>query len=203
MDRKAINKAASRLDTAKQLLLELRACKAYPEFCSKWYLFLVSAKNVYTTLEKGARANAKTKQWWFAEKKAERKDDPLLQYMFQARDDDEHGLEPVTEHVRGSLAIGVAAPGYSSHIRFDGLVIDSQGRFNPAAVRSGDGLPVRVEITPEHVRLIAVTGRGDIKYQPPTEHMGKPIGDASPAGVATLTLAYLSRLLDEARARAA
>lgn len=195
MDRKAVTKAESRLNTATQLLAELRQCKNYADFCSKWYLFLVSAKNVYTSLEKGARENAKTRQWWFAEKKSERHDDPLLQYLFQARDDDEHGLEPVTAYDPGGLAVGVRKEGFSNAVGL--TMVDGK-----MTVTSLDGLPVLVKREPPRVRLIEVTGRGGIKYTPPKFHLGQPIDDPAPLHVAELAVAYLTGLLEDARARA-
>ncbi|HYD88417.1 MAG TPA: hypothetical protein VEA80_13155 [Vitreimonas sp.] len=196
MDRKAITKAESRLVTAREAANALASCKNHEEFGRRWYVFLVSAKNVYTTLEKGSRENAKSRQWWFSEKKAERFDDPLLQYLFQARDDDEHGLEPVTEFVPESVGLGAAGPGLSRAIRFQS---NGDGVFR---VTSLDGLPVGVRHEKAHIKLSPVTARGGIVYTPPTMHKGQRIADPSPAGCAALALAYLSELIEEARKRA-
>lgn len=95
MDLKGVTKAEARLRLARTHASALRACKSHDEFTDTWYQFLVTYKNVYTALEQAAKGSAQSRQW-FGGKKNERRDDPLLQYLFQARDADEHGIEPVT-----------------------------------------------------------------------------------------------------------
>ena len=42
-----------------------------------------------------------------------KKSDPLLQYLFQARDDDEHGIDPITTRDPGGFVVGARKPGFS------------------------------------------------------------------------------------------
>lgn len=197
MDAKAITKAKSRLRVAGKALAELSLCKEYQEFSDTWYTFLGAAKNVYTVLEQGAKASAQSRQW-FGGVKQFRKDDELLQYLFEARNDDEHGLECSTEHVPGSLAIGVSKPGGSNTMVFNGT-FGPGGSMN---VTSLDGKSVLIEKTLPHARLIAVNARGGRTYNPPTSHKGQPVSDRSPSNVAALGLAYLTELVTDAERRA-
>lgn len=105
MNLNAITKAESRLRLATQQLESCSNAANHNDFADAWYLFLVAAKNVLTTLEQGAKSSAQSRQW-FGAKKQERKDDPLLQYLFQARNDEEHGLADVTKLKAGYFAIG-------------------------------------------------------------------------------------------------
>lgn len=193
MDPKAIIKAKSRLRVAEKALSELPDCTGYDAFCDTWYTFLVAAKSVYTVLEQGAKISATSRQW-FGGVKQFRKDDELLQYLFEARNDDEHGLESSTEHVPGRLGIGRAKEGYSGAFRLDGS-IGPGGILN---ITSLDGKPVHLEETPPHAKLIKVQARGNRVIAPPETHKGGPLDDKSPANVGNLGLAYLVELVAEA-----
>lgn len=197
MDPKAITKAKSRLRVAEKAIAELAECKDFDTFSDLWYTFLVSSKNVYTVLEQGAKASAPSRQW-FGGIKSIRRDDALLQYLFEARNDDEHGLDMSAEHVPGSLSIGVAKPGFSNSMTFNG----SFGAGQTMNIRSNDGKPVLFEQTLPHARLIPISARGNRRIDPPTEHLGQQLSDQSPLAVATHGLSYLTSLVADAEDRA-
>jgi len=176
-------------------LSELVACESADVFKDTWYTFLVAAKNVYTALEQGSKSDPKDRQW-FGGVKSIRRSDPLLQYLFQARDDDEHGIEAVTEFVPGSVGIGVAKEGYSNHIH-----IESIENGVVKGMRSLDAKPILIEETLPHMKLLTVTARGNVKYNPPIMHLGKSITDTSPAGIAQLAFAYLQSVVEVAKSR--
>lgn len=202
MDPKAITKAKARFRIAKEQLASCEKAENHQRFSGAWYLFLIAAKNVYTTLEQGSKISAQSRQW-FGAKKKERKDDPLLQYLFQARDDDEHGLDEVTALSPGYLGIGKSAPGFSSSLSISNLTIDGNGQVSVGSITSHDGLPVLIEQRGPHSTLVPVTGRGGVVYQPPKMHLGEPIPEPLPVPIGNLGLAYLERLLADAESRAA
>ncbi|WP_193174492.1 hypothetical protein [Oricola nitratireducens] len=216
MNKKALDKAASRLRVAEKALSELTVTDDFRAFTDNWYVFLTSAKNVYTSLEQGAKSNPKSRQW-FGAKKAERKSDALLQYLFQARDDEEHGLETSIAYVPERHEIGVTKDGYSNEMNIElgpsfNIIVKNatkaaatfEGAPPPpgAKVTPLDNKPVLTKRTPSEIALKSVTGRGNITYQPPREHLGKPLSDTSPIAVAKLGLCYLHDLLKEASALA-
>ena len=196
MDSKAVAKAHGRLRVATQQLENAAKAEWFEEFADSWYLFLVAAKNVYTTLEQGAKASAQSRQW-FGARKNERKSDPLLQYLFQARDDDEHGLAHVLKLEPGHWRLGAEG----------GMIVDraviEYGELVEFKGRSKTGVPITYQETPPHPKLAAVTGRGNVTYHPPTEHKGQPLNDTLPLAVGRLGLAYLSDLIQDAGARVA
>ena len=80
---------------------------------------------------------------------------------------------------------------------------DAQGRATIHELKSLDGKPVLVEQIPAHSILLPVKGRGGITYQPPTQHLGKPLTNNLPLTVGRVAIVYLEALLVDAEARAA
>ncbi|MDN3571820.1 hypothetical protein [Methylobacterium longum] len=197
MDPQALAKARSRLRVASKALSDLESIKNYDDFIDIWYVLLTASKNFYTILEQGSKISAQSRQWYGA-KKQERRSDPLLRYMYEARNDDEHGLNLGSEDVPGSLAIGVNKPGFSS-------AMSISGTFGPGgnlSVKSLDGKPVLVEQTLPHARLISVRDRSNVEYKPPTEHKGQPLESNLPLPVAKLMVAHLETMIVQAQALA-
>ena len=196
---KSVQKAKDRLRLAAKQLDQVACAENYQDFAGHWYLFLVSSKNIYTMLEQGAKDNPQCRQW-FGGIKQTRKSDPLLQYLFQARNDDEHGLNDVTRLVPGHTAIGKAKPGYSKKISMS-ISTDEKGKLTINSLKSHDGLPVLIEQSSPHAVLMPVSGLGGIIYNPPIEHLGAPLPDDSPLTVGRLGLSYLEALVAEAERR--
>ena len=214
MKRAAIQKANVRIVAARTSLAQLVDADDITTFAAHWYNFLTAAKNVYTILGVGSKSSPQSAQW-FGAKTAHRRSDPLLQYLFQARDDDEHGLEIPVEEKHPISQLGVAGPGFSNEVHIQGPSIDViakgfgvaahiEGRHNPArfTARALDGRPAQNRITPRHIALRPVTGRGDKTYVPPREHLRRKLEDTSPIAVARLGLAYLEEMVREAERRA-
>lgn len=177
----------------------MRTCTDFETFTDLWYTFLTATKNIYTAIKNGSKS-AQDRQW-FGAKDAERRNDELLQYLFQARDDDEHGLDMGAEHVRGSIGIGARREGFATGVRINFLRIDGRGNAF-ANLESIDGLPIAIEQRPPHIALRPVTGRGPVVYAPPTKHKGHEIDGRYPEPVARLALAYFEELVGEAESRA-
>lgn len=206
---KALVKAHGRLRVAQRAVDELPKCETYTEFSDAWYVFLHASKGIYTTLEQGAKATAQARQWFGAQDRF-RREDELLRYITEARNDDEHGIEDVTEFVPEQNLLGVSAPGYSNIVRdqFGNTVIGAgvaafkiTGTLPPdqmPKLTSLDGKPVMNHRTPPHPRLVPVRDRSKRIYHPPTQHLGRPLENSLPITVARLMIVYLEHLLDEA-----
>jgi hypothetical protein len=194
----SIVKARSRLRVAEKAFAELQKAKSHEEFSDTWYTFLTAAKNIYTALENGSKASPKDRQW-FGAKKAERQNDELLQYLFQARDDDEHGLESVTEEATKAMTVGEFRPGFSNSFYIDSITPGKNGP-NIKGVVSFDGRPVLIERR-THTVLKTVVARGNIEYPPPRTHLGQALEVNYPIPIARRALVYLSKLVAEAERR--
>lgn len=180
MDRKALQKAESRLRIAKKAVADLESSKTFNDFSDNWYVFLTSAKNVYTVLEQGSKTSPQSRQWFGTKNKA-RKSDPLLQYLYEARNDDEHGLGSSVHLQPEKHEFGVSRPGYSNTVRLDGgpfhnvivsgcgtaVVFEGIGPPPDLTVTPLDNKPVLIRRIPATAILVEVTGRGDRKYPPP------------------------------------
>lgn len=189
----AILKARVRLAKAGSSYQSLSVAASYEAISDDWTNFLLAANSIFSILEKGAKDNPQSRQWYGGKKK-EGKLDPLIRYINQARNADEHGIEPVTELKGGYLSILPSEEGPTiiqrivilpSHIE----VTTPQGYYPP-----------ELSLTPNRVVLIPVYDDryGGAWYQPPKEHLGRPIEDDSIVGIAELTISYLSSLIDEA-----
>lgn len=200
MEPKAIAKARSRLRVAEKALNELAESQDYQTFSDTWYTFLVAWKNIYTALEQGSKVSPQSRQW-FGAKKQERKGDELLQYLFEARNDDEHGLNDSTELEPGEIAISAGKPGYSGNFHIRSMRFNGAG-YPSIDATSNDGKPILIEFSPARAKLVPVTARGPVTYQPPTKHMGADLPDNQPLPVAALALDYARTLVEEAAALA-
>lgn len=188
MKQAAIAHANARLAKARRALSEMNEAKSLDDAALAWSDFLIAASGVYSKLEQGAKGGGKS-EGWFGRKKHERKADPLLQYVHQARNADEHGIEPITKAEPAGFSIG----GRGSY-RLDG----SYGSEAGLRITHIDGPPPIVLIG-RKLRLTTVrdSRHGDT-FDPPTAHLGVAIADPSPIGVAILALSYLEGLLTEA-----
>lgn len=191
MDPRALEKARSRLRNIDKAIRELDAGGTFEAFTDAWFSFLTAYKSIYTALEQGAKVSPQSRQW-FGSKSSERRADELLQYLYQARNDEEHGLENATKAVPGRATLEIVVPD-SLQIDLSNVVFDG----NTARLPNGDMAKV-IENIPPHVILIPVQDRGRNEYRPPTAHLGKSIQDASPLGVARLAQSYMVRMAYEA-----
>ena len=197
MKKAGIDKASKRASAAKAALEAATAATSYDEFEAPWAQFLVSANAVHTILEVAAR-DCPTSRQWFGRKKKIQTNDPLLCYMHQARNADEHGIEPTTTLEPGSLSIGATGAG----IYLKSLTVDAQGRISIDATPIGDG-GVLLSLLPDRPRLSTVRdARYGTEFEPPTSHLDEPLEDTSPLAVGYIWLNYLERLLLEASKRA-
>jgi hypothetical protein len=113
MDQRALIKAQRRLSVAQKAIERLPETADFDAFSEQWYIFLHAAKGVYITIEQGAKASAQSRQW-FGRKNNERKSDPLLRYISEARNDDEHGIAEPVARAPSVRTFGAMVPGAST-----------------------------------------------------------------------------------------
>ncbi len=188
----AIVKARNRLARAQEALNQARAAPNFETFAPHWEDFLHSLNAVPLILEPGAKNNPKSRQW-YGGKKAWGRKDPLLRYLFQARNADEHGIEPIVAHEPGGVAMGIE----------QGIVVHSM-TIGPHGivgnVETTDGEPLRVKIVPPQPKLIPVYDErfGGQWFDPPTEHKGQALQQTGPVDIGQIGLDYYRALVSEA-----
>jgi hypothetical protein len=201
MDARAIAKCEIRLNAAAKALEDLRAWKSFDEFDTAWFVFLSAWKAVYTTLEQGVKGDPKATQWFGLRNKTRRADE-LLQYLYQARNDDTHGLEEQAQKTSGGLAFG--RPLDSSKPMIIKNMTISTGPAGPSITydATSENFDPHFEIIAAKVSLLPVRDRdkqsGKV-YPPPTSHLGNPLKDDSPVYIAELGLAYVRSMVEDAK----
>ena len=186
MKKAAVTAARECLDRAKAALTAMEGADSLGKMEQAWTDFLTMSNRVYVKLEQGAK-NGKS-QVWFGRKRGERRKDPLLRYIKNARDADEHGLDRVTTRRSHGVGIGATKP---VHLTVP-MIIENTEAGSKVSFPDGpppDGLVVN--FYPPSVGLVEVTNRG-VKYQPP--------GDTNPISVSKKAIAYLDALIAEADA---
>jgi hypothetical protein len=84
MDKKAVEAAGIELNRALKSVTLLGAANNFADVQSHWTAFLASAGRVFTKLEEGSKDTQKSKTW-FGTKVHQRRTDPVLRYVWQAR----------------------------------------------------------------------------------------------------------------------
>lgn len=192
MNKTGLSKAKGRLQKSRECVERIRIAQEFETFESAWTDFLLASNSVYSVLEQSVKGHTKAEEW-FGRKKHERRIDPLLAYLHQARNTDEHGIEPVAEHDPGGFSIGTRG----EHVSIENMVFGPEGLH--ATIRPVDGKYPTIQIrTPRAVLIHVRNSRfGDV-FNPPREHLGKTLDDNSPLSVAELGLAHLEKLVEEA-----
>lgn len=192
MNKAGVEKARVRLADAQDAFAEVQASRDFECFRAAWSKFLISCNGVVAILETSAAKCSASRQWFEAGVQ-DRKEDQLLSYMREARNVEEHGIEPVAEYHPEALAIGGGGEGVIRRIGFGpGRMIVETGPWR--------GDPPALEYVPPHARLIAVTNRRGKILEVPQYHRGEQLTDQSPAVLGELWLNYTAALLDEAEA---
>jgi hypothetical protein len=105
MRRIAIERAREKFDLARNHAAELRSTsKDYRTVRDNWTGFLIASNRVFTLLEQGSKSSPESVRW-FAKHRELRKSDPLLSYLHQARNADEHGLAHITQKMTSRLEL--------------------------------------------------------------------------------------------------
>lgn len=195
MKSKAIDQARARLEKCNEAISKMESSASFEQFEAAWSDFLLAAAGVYSKLEQGAKGVGSS-EGWFGRKKNVRKNDELLRYIHHARNADEHGLDQTTEKRDGSTTLASNDGAITANVEKDAhgnnvIRIASVTQWGPKAPE--------VITVPAHPVLVAArdSKHGDV-FQPPTEHLGAKLQDASPLNVARTTVAYLTTLISEA-----
>jgi hypothetical protein len=123
--KQALDKLTQALELASEALHRCRLTDNYNDFCVHWARFLSECGKFLNVLESASSNSPKTRQW-YGEVRNKGKSDPLLQYMFQARNAEEHGIEPVTDHYITGLTIDTRVGG---PISIESIRTDASGKI--------------------------------------------------------------------------
>jgi hypothetical protein len=122
MDRVALRQAKSRLAKAEAAVTRLNTAKTFDETETSWSDFLTAAATIYTKLEQGSKTDKKSLSW-FSRIKGLRRSDPLLRYVHQARNSDEHGIVDITLRKATRFDIGMPPAHQRALAGFTGITL--------------------------------------------------------------------------------
>lgn len=175
------------LKRCKELLQELGHATSATDFEDKWQRFLGHLERVWN---KCVNHFGKSPKWngWKGRFEIQRRTDPLLSYLTNARGAHEHTVTEITEKKPGSIGIG---PGPSGRVHIKHLEIGPQG------IRGEWDGDLAVTFIPDRVEPAPVKNRGRV-YSVPTSHLGVQLMDTSATTFAMHGLAYYQNLVAEA-----
>lgn len=192
MNRSGIEKARKRLGLAKQHLERVRNAATYEEFEAAWYQLLIAGNSVDLILEAAAKEDPKSRPWYGGKVNLRRKD-PLLSYMHQARNSDEHGIKPVTLRADAGILAEIKGGEEKSKI------LSQDGRVRGYRWKGGQ---FSLKVIGAHAQLdVIVDSRFGDEYPPPRSHLGKPLLRSLPYDIANVWVNYLEGLLDDCEAK--
>lgn len=172
----------------------LKSAGDFSKIEQAWTQFLSSFGRLYSKLELGAKSNARSAEWYRAVR-ATRKSDPLLQYLHQARNSHEHGLEDVTTQHAKQLKQPMRLPnGKTFELTIQ--ITTPEVEFKPSTpdINSKYEGP---QIVSAAVALVPVKNYNVI-FSPPSTHLGAPFGAVGVVSTAEAGLAYAKSLITEA-----
>jgi hypothetical protein len=189
MKPQGVEKARYYLNKAKAALERVRVSRNFEQFSDAWVDFLAALNSVHSKLEAASEGNPKSYQW-MSKKIHIRRKDPLLLYLHQARNAEEHGIEDVAEDA--GIGVSVLGTGYiKSMVIVGGKVVSADFGHGP--------IPKIIERPKGGARLVSVRNSkyGDV-FDPPTEHLGKPLQARSVTELGQIAIDYHAALIDDA-----
>ncbi len=199
MKKIAVEKATAHLAKARRALAALERAKRFDVFEEAWGDFLTEYGRFLSKLQTGSKVNPQSRQWYGALKRQCR-DDPLMAYLFQARNAAEHGLGDVARLAADAGRMRFPASkevtlSMSMRINEDG----SMDVKNPKVVTE-HGEFTGVELWNARAELVTVYDDRfpQDRWDPPQMHGGRPIVDRSPAGLAKMALIFMDVILADA-----
>lgn len=179
------------LRAAEAAILRMRVATSFENFEFAWNDFLARIEKVWEKVEQACKSQSSKFQPWQGKYTSFRRKDALVRYLHQARHADQHTLEESMAFKRGSYSFKLLSkPGEAVHIK--SLRID-HGRVT----HYEGSAAARISDQPAHVILQRVKNRGKI-YNPPRQHLGLPLKDASPLAVAERGLKFYQDLVEDA-----
>ena len=177
------------LTLAEQSISKMKSASNLDDYEMHWKSFLHYLDRAWNKLEvsiKSIGASHKIRN----SVRQSRKKDALIQYLFQARNTDEHTIEEIVLPIGGYTTITGKVGG--AILRGS---IEGSGKVN-SLVTVGN---IAIKFHPDKLLVTAVKNKGDV-YQPPREHLGIAISTLIPHELAEMGLVFYKTKIGEIRA---
>ncbi|MBC7622204.1 MAG: hypothetical protein H7232_02330 [Aeromicrobium sp.] len=165
----------------------MKTSATLPELEDNWKEYLGRLERVWF---KAFAHYKKSPKWhrWQEHFEKERKDDPLLSYLRNARGADEHTVADIVEQTPGLIEI---VPG-----ELGGTVARVQITSNGVVTAETTGT-AGVVFNPARIKLLPIVNRG-VTFGVPTRHQGITLNPENIVSVAEVGLHYYEKFLNEA-----
>jgi len=189
----AIDEARSELKLARKRLAEMQASKRYEDIHEAWGYFLTNYYVVFQKLKKGAQGDAPSLAWFRSLEKF-CSGDELLNYLYHARNNADHGLGRSAPLVPPQLeALKDPAAKVSPDRIGKDLIIRLLGNNGQQQARLKFTFPNRAHLVP-----VIDDRRGGKTYPPPTTHLGQKLQVRRIPDAVELALHFLESKVEEA-----
>jgi hypothetical protein len=180
--------AREELEKAKRKLEDMKSSKSLEDFEENWKSILDCLEKCWIKAERECQGHKNKFEPWQGTYKHLRRNDPLLSYLKQARDTDNHSIQPIVEKVAGKATV-----------KFEnskGGVIEKL-KISNGVITDYSGDPIIVEFHPGRVEAKAVTNSGK-SFNPPHYHRGSQLKNPKdPIEIAKLGIAFYQNYLDQ------
>lgn len=183
------DKPFKELNLAADLLEEMSRAQNLDQMEALWKRFLHHLDRVWNKAEAHYSSSPKWDNWR-GKYISQRRKDPLLSYLINARNVDEHSIAEIAQQLPGMFMIN--PPQFGGTLKIDRLTIEN-GIIEE--FRSSTGAKIYFE--PSQLRLLPVTNHGRT-YNPPTMHQGRPINPNDVLGAAQLGISFYREFLSAA-----
>ena len=188
-----LSQAEGRLKLAERALGEIHGAGGNAEtFQIHWLDYLIQWKGTYNKVQQAAKDTPQEIQWFGAVNK-DRRNDPLLRWLYEARNDGEHGTDVSAKHQGPGFSFTTHGKEVILKLKPDGsLFLGPNGK--PIAFDDGKEIE-QIDIDPAESRLLPVKEYDGKRWVPvPELHLGKPI-QPTPRVAAELGLDWLKLLV--------
>jgi len=186
--RERIEKPERELSKARDCIEVMRKSKSMLEFEKNWVDFLHHLERSWNKVENLYR---KEPSWngWVGKYRTLRETDPLLSYLSNARDADEHTIQEIVKRQPGS--IGINGP------RGAGLRIDEM-KIGKGLIKIKSPDKIKITFYPGKIGLLPVVNLGR-RYEVPKSHLDKPINPDKVVELAEVAEGFYSGFLKAAK----
>jgi hypothetical protein len=177
------------LRAAKKALDDMHQAKTLEDYAISWRSFLDRIEKAWKKAERECQPFRNRFEPWQGKFAALRKSDELVRYLFQARNADQHTIQPTTVEMLGLLQLEIPPLG-TVELQLDQekqtLKIIGACTFSVKPCRS--------------YLLLPIQNKG-VTYQPPTEHLGEKLPRNDSFFVAEKGLAFYDDFVAQAEAK--
>ena len=201
----ALEKCFDRLSKCKHALYRYNNAHNSAELKSAWSDFLIFSGSLIHALDAGAQHTPQARQWYGGLMRETRRD-PLLFYMYHARNAEEHAVGSPA-HYKAPAVFGAVNPETGEAEHLDDVISETRTdlgngmtnimtTFRPSERQTGwDASIGPIDGT---LKLAEVSDRNKQVFAPPTEHLGKKLNRLDPLSLGQLYLDYLASVVKRA-----